>query len=131
MHHEQDFYKELNAFPAMPDTLYPKVTGKIRRQEIMRRSLWLVAACVVLVVSGFNYHQFSVNRTNQTYMEASEQLQNIGDYFTAQDIKEGYTIISDEAEDTTDNISDITDYFNDPLITEDIEMYAIVSADFL
>jgi len=131
MHHEQDFYTELSAVPAMPDSLYQKFAGKIRRREIVRRSLWLLAACIVVAAGVFNYHQFTVSRANEAQAEASEHLQNIGDYFTALDVREPYTMTSDETEDTTDNLIDITDYFNESLITQDMEMYAIVSADFL
>ena len=131
MRHEQDFYEELNAVPALPDTLYPAVAGKIRLQEIVRRSLWLLAACIVLAVSGFNYHQFSVSRTDQAYLEASEQLQSIGEYFTLQDIKESYPAASYETEETTDNLSEITGYFDEAAITEDIDRYSIIGMDIL
>ncbi len=127
MRTEQDFYKALNAVPPVPGSLYPKVAGKIRRREIAGRSLWLLAACIVVAAGVFNYRQFTVSRANEAHAEASAHLQNIGDYFTAQDI----IMTPDETEDTTDNLIDITDYFNGSLITQDMEMYAIVSADFL
>lgn len=131
MENDERFYKELSNIPEVPDTAYPKITKKIRNHELIIRSLWLLAACVVLVVGGFRYLQYENYKNEELIIEVAEELQAIDDYFNMRDIELSFTMYTLEDAESEDDISDIIDYFSGNNIEQDVEMYAIINNGLL
>ena len=131
MEKEKHFYKELGAVPELPDTAYPKIERKIRNRELMIRSVWLIAACIVLVIGGFEYIHYENQKNEELIMEVAEELQSIDDYFNMRDIEESISIYTFEEAESEDDISDIIDYFSGSTIEQDVEMYTIINNGLL
>ena len=131
MEKEEHFYKELGAIPELPDTAYPKIERKIRNRELMIRSVWLIAACIVLVIGGFEYIHYENQKHEELIMEVAEELQSIDDYFSMRDMEQSITPYTYEEIKPEDNIMEIMDYFSGNTIEQDAEMYAIVNNGLL
>ena len=131
MENEENFYKELGAIPELPDTAYPKIARKIRNRELMIRSVWLIAACIVLVIGGFEYIQYENQKNEELIMEVAEELQSIDDYFNMRDMEQSINIYTFEEIEPEDEISEIMDYFSGSTIEQDAEMYTIINNGLL
>ena len=131
MENEEHFYNELGNIPELPDTAYPKIAKKIRNHELIIRSLWLLAACLVLVIGGFEYIQYENQKNEELIMEVAEELQTIDDYFSMRDMEQSITLYTFEEVEPEDNIAEILDYFSGSTIEQDVEMYTIVNNGLL
>lgn len=131
MKNEERFYKELGNIPELPDTAYPKIAKKIRNHELIIRSIWLIAACIVLVVGGFEYIQYENHKNEELIMEVAEELQTIDDYFNMRDMEQSITMYTFEEAESEDDISEIMDYFSGNNIEQDVEMYTIINNGLL
>ena len=110
MENEEHFYKELGTIPELPNTAYPKIARKIRNRELMMRSVWLIAACIVLVIGGFEYIQYENQKNEELIMEVAEELQSIDDYFNMRDMEQIINIYTFDEIEPEDEISEIMDY---------------------
>ena len=131
MKNEEHFYNELSNIPEVPGTAYPKIAKKIRNHELIIRSLWLMAACVVLVIGGFGYLQYENHKNEELIIEVAEELQTIDDYFNMRDIELSFTMYTVEDAESEDDISEIIDYFSGNNIEQDVEMYTIINNGLL
>ena len=131
MGNEEQFYKEMGTIPEPPDTTYPKIERKIRNRELMIRSVWLIAACIVLVIGGFEYIQYENQKNEELIMEVAEELQSIDDYFNMRDMEQIINIYTFEEIEPEDEISEIMDYFSGSTVEQDAEMYTIVNNGLL
>ncbi len=131
MKNEERFYEELGNIPELPDTAYPKIAKKIRTHELIIRSIWLIAACIVLVVGGFEYIQYENHKNEELIMEVAEELQTIDDYFNMRDMEQSITMYTFEEAESEDDISEIMDYFSGNNIEQDVEMYTIINNGLL
>lgn len=131
MKNEERFYKELGNIPELPDTAYTKIAKKIRNHELIIRSIWLIAACIVLFVGGFEYIQYENHKNEELIMEVAEELQTIDDYFNMRDMEQSITMYTFEETESEDDISEIMDYFSGNNIEQDVEMYTIINNGLL
>ena len=131
MKNEEHFYNELSNIPDVPDSAYPNIAKKIRNHELIIRSLWLMAACVVLVIGGFEYIQHENYKNDVLIMEVAEELETIDDYFNMRDLTQSITMYTSEENESEDDISDIMDYFSGNSIEQDVEMYTLVNNGLL
>jgi hypothetical protein len=131
MENKQNFYSELERVPEVPDDIYPALLKKIQRRKVTVRSLWLLAACVVLVIAGLQYVQFEKRKSTILMEEVVQELQEIEDYFSCADIEQDSTLYSSNGLEAEDELPDIIDYFTGENVQQDVEMYAIIDNDFL
>ena len=131
MENEEHFYKELGNIPELPDTAYPKIAKKIRNHELIIRSLWLMAACIVLVIGGFEYIQYQNYKNEEMMLEVEGELQFIEGYFNMEDIEVSFTMYTLDNSKPENELSTIMEYFSGNNIQQDVEMYTIVNNGLL
>jgi hypothetical protein len=131
MENEQNFYTELARVPEAPDDIYPTLLKKIQRRKITVGSVWLLAACIILVIGGLQYMQFEKRNKSIMRLEVVQELQEIEDYFSYADIEQDSTLYSSNGLEAEDELSTIIDYFTGDNIQQDVEMYTIIDNEFL
>lgn len=131
MEHEEHFYSELKNIPVVPEEIYPEIEKKIGQHKRNIRSIWLMAACLALIIGGTFYFQQSTNRNNTIAWEAEAGLQYVEDYFSYNDLQPDSIQDIDNEIETEDEFSAIIDFFSGKNIEQDVSMYAILENEFL
>ncbi len=131
MEKEEHFFAELENIPEVPDDIFSGIERRIEKRHSAIRSVWLAAACLVLIASGIVYFQYNKNQTQTVALDAAEELQYIEDYFSYNDLAQDTTLYSSNGLETEEGLSSIISYFSGETIKTDVDMYAILDNEFL
>jgi hypothetical protein len=85
---EKEFYEELGRIAGPPPYLYGKIHGRIRRRSAIIRSVFALAATLVLVVGGSGVLYLHHERMQTIAPEVSEEMQSIHGYLAGEDIEQ-------------------------------------------
>jgi hypothetical protein len=83
------FIDELTDIPSVPQDLYAGIIHRIDRKRVMLRTVWAIAASLVVMVTAFQGTRLMQPQTQSTSIaEAAEELSNVNSYFNSEVYKE-------------------------------------------
>jgi hypothetical protein len=87
MANEQDFYRELADVPELPPDLFDDIRHRINRRALIKRSLFALAASLVLVIGSLQVVTMQPSRGTIVQPEVASELQTIHDYLNGSDLE--------------------------------------------
>ena len=102
---QEEFYNKLSEVPPVPDSIYPAVAKEIRRNKSIQKTVWALAACLVLTIGITSYYSF---QNKEQPVVSSQDL-------TAEII---------------DELQVLNEFVNGSSLDEEMALYAIVYMDF-
>ena len=84
---EWEFYNELGRVPGPPPYLYHRIQKKIQRRVIVSRSLYALAAALLLTLGTTGY---MVHRSSEASLapEVAEEVQLLNEYASGSDLSQ-------------------------------------------
>lgn len=100
----EKFYSRLPEVPPVPDSIYPAVEKEIRRHRTILKTVWALAACLILAIGITGYYSF---QNKEQPVASSQEL----------------------PEEIIDELQILNDFVNGNSLDEDMAMYAVVDMD--
>jgi len=99
MNREKDFFEALGRVPELPEGMYEGIAGRIRKQKLLARAYYAVAATLVMALGATGF--FLTNQTERSAVpsEVASELQTVRDYLNGSDLNEElqvYTVYYNE-----------------------------------
>jgi hypothetical protein len=83
------FVDEFTAIPSVPEVLFSGIRHRIDRKKALLRTVWAVAATLVVTVTAFQANRLTHPRTQTASVaEAEEELSNVNSYINSDVYKE-------------------------------------------
>ena len=101
---QEEFYSRLSEVPPVPDSIYPAVEKKIRQQWAVRKTVWALAACLILAIGIIGYTSF---QNREQPVASSQEL----------------------SEEIIDELQTLNEFVNGNSLDEEMAMYAVVDMD--
>jgi hypothetical protein len=97
MTNEKEFFKELGSVPNLPPDIYGVIHGRIRRGKIVERTIFALAATLVIAIgtTAFFLSEKAAGNTVAVATEVAGELQSVNDYLNGNDLDEelqAYTV---------------------------------------
>lgn len=101
---QEEFYSRLSEVPPVPDSIYPAVAKEIGRKKSIQKTVWALAACLILAIGITSYTSF---QNKEQPVASSQEL----------------------PEEIIDELQILNDFVNGNSLDEEIAMYAVVDMD--
>ncbi len=98
---QEKFYSTLPEVPPVPDSIYPAVEKEVRRHRAIQKTVWALAACLILAIGITGYYPF---QNKEQPIASSQEL----------------------PEEIIDDLQILNDFVNGNSLDEEIAMYAVV-----
>ncbi len=102
---EEKFYQELSEVPPVPDSIYSAVAKDIRRRKSIRKTVWALAACLILAIGISSYYSF---QNNEQSVASSQEL----------------------SEEIIDELQTLNEFVNGNSLDEEVALYAVIDINF-
>jgi hypothetical protein len=84
---ETDFYREIADIPPLPPELWESVDHTIHRRSRIKKSLFALAASIVVLIGAMTLIFTTSSRINDIKPEVANELQIIHDYLNSSDLE--------------------------------------------